>query len=462
VPPCLPFLVLAPSDFVHDVLTAQLGRKTNALGGATGFGDRLLLLSGLGGWRGITDWSLPALVLFAALAVLVLVTYGLAFAERSLLEWFVLVAAVVVNVGMFASAELYDHYAYFPAVFLAILLGVSTQGTIAFVSGRRRQWPAHIPSVASVGGIVAATVIVGAGIAHNTAYARAYLGDVSDPSVALRAAVPKGACVLSDFPVDLLIADRLIASRPGCPVIVDPFGLFLTDDGGNQPHPAPPYRQAFLDKWRGWLDHADYVVLRIEFSDFLPWSQEQIDWFNQHYELVDHDHVEYEHPFIDTRKDMYVYRNRDRTATRAAAPSSSALIDRGLAALTAGRLDEAKQDYEAALTVDPQNKIAAYDLGVLAQQRGQVDEAKQWYLRVLNIDPSYSSALYNLAILVKPNSPGLAEDLYRRLLITRPDDANVHLQLGLLLQQEGRTSEGQAEVDAARRLDPNIAVDAQS
>lgn len=456
--PCLPFLILAPTDFVHDVVTAQLGRNPSVYAVPLSLGDRLLLISGLGGWGGLTQSQVYPFLLFGALGVLVMVAYGFAWAQRSPFEWYVLVSAVVVNVGMFVSPELYDHYAYFPAVFLAILLGVSGYGTYSFLAtAYRGKVSIGTRTAMRAAAGAAAIAVVLAGFAHGMVYARLYLSEVSNPRPALTTAIPSGACVLTDYPIDLLIADRFTSDRPDCPPVVDPFGLYLAYDGGNQPHPNPPYETGFVEKWRNWLDRADYVVLRIPYSSFLPWTEEQISWFNGRYTLVSHDRVQYRKQFVDSRKDLYIYRNVQRTSTSGLLSSSEILLRRGLEAHNAGRLAEAQRDYSAALKADAHNKFAAYDLGVIAQSEGRDDQARRWYERAIDIDPSYVSALYNLAVLLTATAPARAEDIYRTLIREHADDVNLHLRLSQLLQREGRATEAAGELATAARLDPTVA-----
>ena len=54
------------------------------------------------------------------------------------------------------------------------------------------------------------------------------------------------------------------------------------------------------------------------------------------------------------------------TASPASAAASS-LVEQGLAAHTAGRLDEAKDLYSQALAKDPKNKFAYFNLGQIAR-----------------------------------------------------------------------------------------------
>jgi hypothetical protein len=138
--------------------------------------------------------------------------------------------------------------------------------------------------------------------------------EASDPSSNLASVIPSGACVISDYPSDLLVANRYAPAEQDCPAVVDPLGTYLADDKGATPHPSPPFATAFLEEWFSWLETADYVELRIPFSDFLPWTNVSIAWFQQNYRLVAHFSIAYPHGYIDQVKDEYIYKNISATA----------------------------------------------------------------------------------------------------------------------------------------------------
>lgn len=56
-----------------------------------------------------------------------------------------------------------------------------------------------------------------------------------------------------------------------------------------RPVPAgltPPYEEGFVEDWLGWFQTADYAVLSVEHSSYVPWSPELQGWFDRHYVLV--------------------------------------------------------------------------------------------------------------------------------------------------------------------------------
>lgn len=144
-------------------------------------------------------------------------------------------------------------------------------------------------------------------------------------------------------------------------------------------------------------------------------------------------------------------------STSPATDAAAGLVEQGLAAQGAGRLDEARGLYQKAIDQDPTNKLAYYNLGVIYQQLNAVNDARAAYRHALQIDAKYQPALFNLAVLETPVNRTEAVSLYQQILAINPNDANVHLNLGLLLKQMGRNSEGDAELAKALQLDPGLA-----
>jgi tetratricopeptide (TPR) repeat protein len=78
-----------------------------------------------------------------------------------------------------------------------------------------------------------------------------------------------------------------------------------------------------------------------------------------------------------------------------------------------GRLEEARQTFETALNLDPENLIALRHLGDIARQHGENDVAKGWYRRLLEVDPQNDEVVAQLeamgAGLTPTEPPGIVE-----------------------------------------------------
>lgn len=67
----------------------------------------------------------------------------------------------------------------------------------------------------------------------------------------------------------------------------------------------------------------------------------------------------------------------------------------------ANRVTEAEALYRAALEQDPRSALAAFNLGVALEDQGAIDAAIDAYRRALGIDDAYADAHFNLSRLLK-------------------------------------------------------------
>src|ERR1700686_2797738 len=65
----------------------------------------------------------------------------------------------------------------------------------------------------------------------------------------------------------------------------------------------------------------------------------------------------------------------------------------GQALYETGEFDEARQVFERALTLDPENLIALRSLGDMSLQSGNTAEARRWYARLLDADPKDTAVI---------------------------------------------------------------------
>jgi alpha-1,2-mannosyltransferase len=276
--PSLPFLLLAPGPFVHDVVAAQLNRSTTSEG-FHAISDRLVLLLGLGTPLNV-DKRVHLTAVIAVLLLLLVVEVYVTASRRSPVEWYVLGAtALTLGADLFIVKDFYDYYSYFTVALAAMLLAVCVArlGSLAprrFGLAGAAVLPAFVIAVAALA------------IRTETSYARFFLSGAIDPRATIAPRIPKGSCVVFDYGGMLIDSNRFYASRPGCPPLVDAFGLWLTDNHGVAPPAKPPYSEAFVATWRSWLDHADYAVLADQRSDYVPWTPELVSWFDANYRLV--------------------------------------------------------------------------------------------------------------------------------------------------------------------------------
>jgi Glycosyltransferase family 87 len=248
----LPFLALAPTALVHDVVATQLARIPGA--SRASVITRLQEMTFGGGRTG-------AYIAAGVIAVIIVAALLIAPRRPPPLEVFGLATLVTITAVQFATTQYYPQYPAFLAPFLAIVLGTAL-GRFASWHGRRIAW-----GVAVAGICVLLFGQIGSVEARST----------PDVRNAVDSVVPAGACALADRPEFLVTADRFVSAMPGCTEMVDPFGTFLAfthDHSGG----VATFRTAIL--------HADYLVLGVDVSR----------WFGGPYAVLrgyvgDHFHV---------------------------------------------------------------------------------------------------------------------------------------------------------------------------
>ena len=101
--------------------------------------------------------------------------------------------------------------------------------------------------------------------------------------------------------------------------------------------------------------------------------------------------------------------------------------------------DEAKEIYEAVLSLDPCDADALVNIGNIHYRKGLSALAVENYRGALEIDPDHAEACYNLANLLEESGDQQeAIRFFRRSLSSDPDFADAHYNLARLLEKIGR------------------------
>jgi Flp pilus assembly protein TadD len=102
--------------------------------------------------------------------------------------------------------------------------------------------------------------------------------------------------------------------------------------------------------------------------------------------------------------------------------------------------------------IDPEPHLSA---GLLHEQQKEFSDAEAEYKQVLTLDPNSTEAAVGLTnIYMKSNRLTDAEPLLRRLATGRSGDATIHLQLGRVLEAEGKKDDAIVEFQTALKLAP--------
>jgi tetratricopeptide (TPR) repeat protein len=132
-------------------------------------------------------------------------------------------------------------------------------------------------------------------------------------------------------------------------------------------------------------------------------------------------------------------------------------LSQGLAAHTAGKLDEAISLYFQALSKDPSNQFALFNLGQIEHTRNHLVAAEAWYRLALQSDSAMPSALYNLALVRQAVGDSIeSASLLRSLIRTDPNNALAHYNLGIALRSLGQNADATTEFATAQRLNASL------
>jgi len=276
-----PFFVLAPTQFINQVILAQLLRTHNAQGTVT-LMNRLSQLTGLRN----TPLALNGVEIFAFYGLILVVSvlgYFLG-GPRSVSDDFFLIATALTMLALLASKEFYNYYGYFLA---PLMVGqvVSSVSRVARAvrsresAGRSASRARHRRTSLRL----AAGLLIAAGLGAG-AFSGSRLVQVDagpNPPTLIDHYIPPGSCVIFDDAIQGILANRLVAASSSCPVIIDSGGLSMTVGG------AHPFKSAALARvWRTDFLAVRYVVLAGLTPLGIPWTGALYSWFVAHFHVV--------------------------------------------------------------------------------------------------------------------------------------------------------------------------------
>jgi len=120
-----------------------------------------------------------------------------------------------------------------------------------------------------------------------------------------------------------------------------------------------------------------------------------------------------------------------------------------------GKLDEADEQYRAALSAAPEDPDALHLFGVLQAQRGVLAAAARLIGRAVELSPRNANALYNLGNVLRDlHRREEALKSYDRAAAEMPGNPGVWTNRGAVLEELGRPLEALASFDRALSLEP--------
>jgi tetratricopeptide (TPR) repeat protein len=127
-----------------------------------------------------------------------------------------------------------------------------------------------------------------------------------------------------------------------------------------------------------------------------------------------------------------------------------------LASIELGELEVAEAHYRESLAIEPQAAIYS-DLGFVLEREGLTDEAIEQYEKALALDPTSASAHYNLGGALLRRGQSAAAEQHFRAALEQKSSAPAYAGLGVALYQQGKVDDAIAGLEAGIEADPRHA-----
>ena len=295
-----PFALADPSGFIRQTLLDQVSR----VGSYTPISLRLAHLTGLidvlgrngkVAAPGTTTHSLfamgaeasthtvavgwPAYAAAAVGVVLIAAGYLTGLRQRTQLEWFALVTAVLATAAIMGYSAFFYHYPDFPAPWLAIAAGAGAASLACLIRGTaaRARLARRV--------LAAAVTVVILAIAGIEARELAPAHVPASPSN-VSALVPAGSCLVADQVSFAIAANRFAAPSPDCPDLIDSLAATLALSGGVSPQGGAGHAPNVVAGWEAIFGQARYVWLSGGAAARIPWTPALRSWFASHFRLL--------------------------------------------------------------------------------------------------------------------------------------------------------------------------------
>jgi tetratricopeptide (TPR) repeat protein len=142
-------------------------------------------------------------------------------------------------------------------------------------------------------------------------------------------------------------------------------------------------------------------------------------------------------------------------------PSTRTYAFLGLSYTHLGRFDEAKQNFQDCLKLEPDNRFCLFHLGYIAERQGNTANAEAIFQKILRTNPDFPDALFELANLrIEGNKLPEAETLLRKYVRVSPDPASGYYKLAMVERQLNETAAAHRDLAQFKALFKDVSVNA--
>ena len=131
----------------------------------------------------------------------------------------------------------------------------------------------------------------------------------------------------------------------------------------------------------------------------------------------------------------------------------------GVAEERLGKVAEAFTDYSRGIELDAGNATAHEGRARLYEARGEIGKAIEDYSAAYRSQPSRELAVKLAELHTRAGQAQAAIQLYRRLLLEKPDDLAIRVEMACLMGENGQSEEGEKEINrvvAAKPTDSKL------
>ena len=295
-----PFALADPSGFIRQTLLYQvsragsyvpislrlahltglidvLGRGANLV--APGTTSHTLFSMGAEASTHTVAVGWPAYAAAAVGIALIAAGYLRGLRQRTTLEWFALVTAVLATAAIMGYSAFFYHYPDFPAPWLAITAGAAVASLACLIRGTASQ--ARLARRVLAAAVAVIIVAVAGFEARELEPAR-----VPASPANVSALVPAGSCLVADQVSFAIAANRFEAPGAGCPDLIDSLAVTLALSGGVSPQAGAGKMPEVVAGWEAIFGQARYVWLSGGAPARIPWTPALQSWFSAHFRLL--------------------------------------------------------------------------------------------------------------------------------------------------------------------------------